>query len=255
MQILRLQLENAKSYESAQFDFTRGTNAIVGVNGAGKSTILEAIGFALFDSMNYRINDFVREGSKRATVTITLLSDLDERRYEITRSCGSSNQYFVFDPELQAKICEGKSDVIVFLKQHMQVDPAADLAAIFSDAVGVPQGTLTAAFLQTPATRKKAFDVLLQVEEYKEASDKMREPGRILKERIQEIDLALKEVTTRLERLPELEVQVKQRSETIAKLTSDRDEHQKTLDVQLSLVNEQRSFQQQIAAAEEQQRS
>ncbi len=51
MQILSVDLENVKSYERAQINFTQGVNSIVGHNGAGKSTILEAIGFTLFDAL------------------------------------------------------------------------------------------------------------------------------------------------------------------------------------------------------------
>ncbi|MCB0085478.1 MAG: SMC family ATPase, partial [Caldilineaceae bacterium] len=193
MQLLQLQLENAKSYENAVIDFTAGTNAIVGHNGAGKSTILEAIGFALFDSMAYRQSDFVREGAKTATVTVTFLSSLDERQYQIVRRCGSSSQYYAYDPELGAKICEGKVDVLAFLKEHMAVDNTASLELLFANAVGVPQGRLTAAFQDTPSQRKGVFDTLLQVEEYKAASDKLREAAGSLRDQMQKLELALTE--------------------------------------------------------------
>ncbi|MEM7126562.1 MAG: SMC family ATPase [Chloroflexota bacterium] len=251
MQILKLALENTKSYNEAKFEFTPGTNAIVGANGAGKSTILEAIGFALFDSMNYRQADFVREGAKTATVTVTILSDLDERRYEITRRCGGSNQYYVFDPELNGKICEGKSDVLTFLKEHMQVDPAADLTALFTDAVGVPQGTLTAAFLQAASARKKAFDTLLQVEEYKEAADKLREPGRILRDQIQTMDLSLKEIETRLERLPELQTQVAARAKRLAELEEQQSQYKTQLDTLQVRIEAESAIQKEIILAQE----
>ena len=43
MQILSLTLKNFKSYSDRHFEFQRGTNAICGENGAGKTSILEAI--------------------------------------------------------------------------------------------------------------------------------------------------------------------------------------------------------------------
>ena len=48
MLITRIELENIKSYRQINLDFRRGTTAIGGANGAGKTTIVEAIGFALF---------------------------------------------------------------------------------------------------------------------------------------------------------------------------------------------------------------
>src|SRR5437764_10081631 len=119
MQILALELENTKSYGAAQVDFTEGVNAIVGHNGAGKSTILEAIGFALFDALDYKYTEFVRDGFKNASITVTIASSMDERRYQVVRRCGNSNQHYIYDPELQAKICEGKADVLTFLRRHL----------------------------------------------------------------------------------------------------------------------------------------
>src|SRR5258708_928572 len=119
MQILALELENTKSYATAQVDFSAGVNAIVGHNGSGKSTILEAIGFALFDAIDYKQTEFVRDGFKNASMTVTIVSSLDERRYQVIRRCGSVNQHYIYDPDLQVKICEGKADVLIFLRRHM----------------------------------------------------------------------------------------------------------------------------------------
>ncbi|MEZ4866186.1 MAG: SMC family ATPase [Caldilineaceae bacterium] len=212
MRIVALDLENTKNYNIARIDFTDGVNAIVGHNGAGKSTILEAIGFALFDCLvGYKQTEFVREGAKSATITVTFESGRDERAYQVVRRCGSSNQYYVYDPDLSAKICEGKTDVLNFLRQQMGVEPAADLARLFSDAVGVPQGTFTAAFLQTPAQRKVIFDPLLQVEEYKEAVDKLLPPTQLLKERRQTAEVEIARLEARLEGLPALEALLAER--------------------------------------------
>lgn len=253
MRIVSLQLENTKSYHNCQVSFTDGVNAIVGHNGAGKSTILEAIGFALFDSLNgYKHSDFVREGAKSATVTVGFISNLDERRYEVTRRCGASNQYAVHDPDLGIKLCDGKTDVTDFLRKHMGVDPNADLSRLFSDAVGVPQGTFTAAFLQTPAQRKAIFDPLLQVEEYKQASDKLLLPVNVLKERRQTLQVDIARLEARLEALPTLEHALTQRAQMIA----DAEAQSRQVGQQLQSVAQERAaldaIQQQVAQLQQQ---
>jgi exonuclease SbcC len=216
MQIHSLELEDAKSYKRVRIDFSHGVNAIVGHNGAGKSTILEAIGFALFDSLAYKQTEFVREGAKTATVTVVFESSLDQRAYRVVRRCGGSNQHLVFDPELELKLCEGKADVLRFLRQHMGIEPTGDLDRLFKDAVGVPQGTLTAAFLLTASDRKAIFDRLLRVEEYSKAAERLREPVRTLAERKQKLDVAIAALAAHLERLPQLEEAVCQRRQQIA---------------------------------------
>src|SRR5689334_20880733 len=136
MQILTVELENVKSYDHAKVSFRPGVNAIVGHNGAGKSTILEAIGFVLFDTLPYNHNEFIRAGTKSAQARIAFVSNEDERPYEVERRIGSSAHYTVFDPQLGTRICDGKADVSRFLRQHLCLEPGADLAAIFRDAVG-----------------------------------------------------------------------------------------------------------------------
>ena len=44
----KLKLNNFKSHENTTIRFENGISVIVGENGAGKSTIFEAISFALF---------------------------------------------------------------------------------------------------------------------------------------------------------------------------------------------------------------
>jgi DNA repair protein SbcC/Rad50 len=231
MHILTVELENVKSYEQAKITFTNGVNAIVGHNGAGKSTILEAIGFVLFDALDYNHLEFIRGGAKSARARVTFVSSADERAYEVERRIGSSAHYVVFDPDLGTRICEGKADVLRFLRQHLNIEPGADLTSLFKDAVGVPQGTLTAAFLLNEANRKKIFEALLRVEEYSRVWEKLREPLNLLKTRKNEVDLEISRLQGRLERLPVLEVEIAERKTIISTTQRDLGKATKELDV------------------------
>jgi DNA repair protein SbcC/Rad50 len=102
-----------------------------------------------------------------------------------------------------------------FLRQHLQVEPGADLASIFKDAVGVPQGTLTAAFLLNEANRKKVFEALLRVEEYSRVWDKLRDPLNLLKTRKHDLEVEISRLQARLERLPVLEAEIAERKTTL----------------------------------------
>ena len=204
MLITRVELQNVKSYRDDTVTFTAGTNAICGENGAGKSTLLEAIGFALFDYLSYTQADFVREGEKTATVGVHFVSNLDSREYQVVRRFGGALEYFVYDPELDAKIAVGKVDVLEWLKEHLGVEPTADLTALFRDAVGVPQGLLTAPFLQTPAQRKPLFDRLLRVDEYEQAWKTLRDTTRYLEDTLADRRETIARLETRVQRLPGL---------------------------------------------------
>ncbi|MBK6750580.1 MAG: AAA family ATPase [Acidobacteria bacterium] len=66
MHISRIELENIKSHAAATFEFTRGTTAITGENGAGKTTLIEAVAWTLFDLLEYKKEDFIKRGEKKA---------------------------------------------------------------------------------------------------------------------------------------------------------------------------------------------
>ena len=207
MRIIRVELENIKSYRDQAVEFAEGTNAICGENGAGKSTLLEAIGSALFNHPPLRQSDFVRQGQASGSVTVHFVSGKDERIYQVVRRFGKSSEYYVYDPELKVKIASGRKDMLDWLKEHLGLEGTADPAVLFRDAIGVPQGLLTAAFLQSPAERKSTFDRLLQVDDFEKVYDSLREARNYLRDRMAEVRARIAALEERVRRLPELEHQ------------------------------------------------
>ncbi len=181
MWITRLELRNIKSYdENGQvIEFKPGVNLIRGENGAGKSTMLEAIGFALFDSALYHQERFVREGAGKGQIVVGFVSARDEREYQVVRGV-RGGQIYIYDPELNLQVCDGKKDVFDFIFNHLSVEPGTKLGALFQDAIGVPQGTMTAVFLEDSADRKNKFSRLLRVDEYEAAYERLRETGQYI---------------------------------------------------------------------------
>ncbi|TAK35878.1 MAG: SMC family ATPase [Chloroflexota bacterium] len=180
MLITELQLENIKSYEDAVISFAEGVNAICGPNGAGKTTILEAIGYALFNYLPYKQEDFLREGEKSGAIRVALLSSLDGRPYRVVRQIGHRATYYVVDVEALYRPAEGSDDVQRWLREHLGLDEGMDQRSVFVDTVGVPQGTLTAIFLESPGVRRPKFDRLLRVEEYEQTFKKLLETKNYL---------------------------------------------------------------------------
>ncbi len=187
--ITKVELENVKNHAEAEFTFQPGVIAICGQNGSGKTTILEAIAWALFDHLDYKKEDFVKRGAKRGKVAVSFISDLDERQYTVTRDTGTG--YAVYDPATKTRLVEQKNQVVPWLRQHLKVESDTDLAALFKSTIGVPQGTFTYDFTLSPANRKTVFDQILKVEEYRKASDNLRDTLRHIETRIVEADKQL----------------------------------------------------------------
>ena len=209
MLITEVKIENIKNHAQAEYRFEPGVTAICGPNGSGKTSIIEAIAWALFDHLDYTRDDFVRRGAKRGQVSISFRSNADNREYTVTRDTGGG--YFVYDIENKVRLVEQKKDVISWLKQQIGVDAGVDLPTLFKTTIGVPQGTFTADFLQSAANRKKTFDQILKVEEYRQASDNLRNTNKHLDSQIHEIEKKLSEAEGELKAYDE----IKQRFEII----------------------------------------
>ncbi|NJK64072.1 MAG: AAA family ATPase [Synechococcaceae cyanobacterium SM2_3_1] len=165
MRILSVALKNFKSHADSYFQFEGGINAICGENGAGKTSILEAIAWVLFDTTPYTKEELIRSGATAAQVAVQLVSAWDERTYEVRRH--TTTGYVIYDPQLHERLDhELKQDVLKWLRQQMGIPEGTDLARLFTTTLGVPQGLFTSDFLKPPRERKETFDRILKVEEY-----------------------------------------------------------------------------------------
>jgi len=219
MHISKVELENIKSHIDSKFEFSRGTTAITGPNGAGKTTIIEAIAWTLFDVLDYKKEDFVRRGAKKGVARVTFESGLDERQFVVYRD--TMTGYNVTDPQIGKRIADKREEVTRFLWQHLGLEPGTDLHALFKEAVGVPQGTLTAIFLGTPLERKATFDRLLKVEEYRQAAEKLRETAKYIENNISAVSVRIARAEGELTRAEAAEQEFKAVSEQAENLSAE----------------------------------
>jgi exonuclease SbcC len=236
MQILSVTLKNFKSHSDRHFVFQAGTNAICGENGAGKTSILEAIAWVLFDyAGDYNKEDLIHNGAGSAQARVAFVSNRDGRTYEVQR-CTSKN-YTLYDPQLNERLPYSriKEEVLPWLRQHLGVAPGTDLAQLFSSTIGVPQGTFTADFLLTREKRKPIFDKILKVEEYQQTWKKLADLEKYAKTQVESLERDLARYEEELQGLAD------------AQAKRDR-QQQEILQVETALVQAQ----QQVATLQDQ---
>ncbi len=230
MQILSVALTNFKTHKEQQFHFQPGTNAICGENGAGKTSILEAIAWVLFNYQgSYTKEDLIRNGASSAQVRVAFISSRDSRTYEVQRS--TTQGYTLYDPQLAEKLpyTRTKDEVLPWLRQNLGVAPGTDLGQLFANTIGVPQGTFTADFLLSTEKRKPIFDTILKVEEYRETyrqSNSLRRYAEAqvqrLKDLVEQYEESLQSWDELQNRHQQLQAEIAQGESHLARLESQR---------------------------------
>lgn len=175
MKIHSISLKNIKCFDSFETSFVPGVNFISGRNGAGKTTIVESIGLALFGAggQSSRIQDyFLRYGEKQGEIRICF--EVEQNKYTVVKRFkpGSASRH-VFDAQGNELLLHGEKDVDDFITDLLHLKPNTDLPTLFNEVIGVRQGMLTQPFLSTPSQRKRLFNEMLGVERYKDAAGKM----------------------------------------------------------------------------------
>ncbi len=99
--IRKVIIENFQSHESTEMEFEDGLNVIVGPSDQGKSAVIRAIKWVLFNQP--RGIEFIRHGAKSAKVEIEMSNG-----FRVIREKSSSrNRYTVIDPEGETSVFEG----------------------------------------------------------------------------------------------------------------------------------------------------
>ena len=172
MKIKSVEMTNVKCYSHSKFDFENGINFISGINGAGKTSIIESIGFALF---NYKVGGkirfnsyFIKRGEKKAIVKL-VFQDKNNKDYIVERkvTTSSNNSWIIKDINTEEEIVSGEEDVSNWIKDNLGFYRDDNIADIFENIISVPQGMFTSAFLDTAQNRKNKFDPIFKLEIYR----------------------------------------------------------------------------------------
>lgn len=156
----KLRLNNFKSYEDTTIKFDKGISVIVGENGAGKSTILEAISFALFKQHTAKkIDDLIRNNAESMTLELDFISGGKE--YRIIRDKTKSQMKSTIFTKTSSNgqfipLCTGDKEVSNQVKQILDID-----SDLFLNAIYIRQGEIAELIDKTSAEKKQLIGKLL----------------------------------------------------------------------------------------------
>jgi exonuclease SbcC len=158
----KLKLTNFKSHQNTIIGFDKGITVIVGENGAGKSTILEAISFALFKQHTAkRIDDLVRNNANFMSVELEFTSN--GKDYKIVREKKSNLKSSIYTKTSNeggfVHICTGDKEVSEEIRQILDID-----SDLFLNAIYIRQGEIAELVDKTPAEKKQLIAKLLGID-------------------------------------------------------------------------------------------
>ncbi len=135
MILKKLHLENFKQYSELELDFQEGLVGIVGKNGAGKSSIFEAVLLCLFgktitDKAFYKTS----WAPDKANTTLALDFELNHKIYTVKREFKGkqmAHQAYLYDPN-EDLIASGVTPVTDAISQLIGLDRDAFMRSVFS---------------------------------------------------------------------------------------------------------------------------
>ena len=134
--IERLVLKNFKSHGDSEIEFNPGLNVFLGEVGAGKTSILEAISFALFGRYVGSVthSELIRRGSEKAGISLIFSSS--SGRYKVDRTIHSEKtqraKLLIYDGERWKLAVEGALAVSKSIENLLDVDSSNFLGAIYA---------------------------------------------------------------------------------------------------------------------------
>ena len=188
MRIRRLLLENFGSHAKTEVIFSDGINAIIGENGAGKTTILEAIAYALYPRSVGKQEDLIRAGASRMRVQLEF--ELDGRRYLLIRERerGGTSSAAIYDVTDGRRLLQRDQS-----KVNRQIEALLGISReTFLQAIYVRQGEIAQLLEQTPSRRKELVGRLLGIEMLERIWEELREVISRLDTDLQSVDSEIK---------------------------------------------------------------
>jgi exonuclease SbcC len=171
--ITKVSLKSWRSHQDSDFIFTGGTNALLGISGSGKSSVLDAVCFALFGTFpilqakKLKIEDLImRKPMEKQSGEVEVQFVVDGKTYSVKRTIERGRGTTYSEIRENGKILESPSTsrVTELVEKILKVN-----YDLFSKAIYSEQNSMDY-FLTIPkGMRMKKIDELLMIDKFEKA--------------------------------------------------------------------------------------
>ena len=166
MIIKKVQLENYRSHSNTTVEFTKGVNLILGKNGRGKTSILEAISTVMFNTKDRSGKEtgksYIKFGEKSSKVEIDFIAN-DGREYNL------KTEFFKTKPKKQTLKdmigSEYDGDIQEKLEELCGIKKGFE--ETYENIVIAKQNEFINIFKAKPKDREEIFNKIFNIQIYK----------------------------------------------------------------------------------------
>lgn len=242
MRLISLVLHNYRKFKHSTIMFADGVIGLLGVNGAGKSSILEAIGWVIFGNVAARTTkDLIKRDGAGVDeeCRVELQFEIGENKYIVMRRFGGKTQQSEAQVTVNGTVMASSSTEAT---QYLETVLGMDHTSFFTSLIA-KQKELNALSDKTPGERKKIVMRMLNIDAVDIAIHHVREDRRDLENRIQGIKVVLKDKDELKKSLDNSMKQEKNLSEELSHLDGELEPlHKKVNELKTLKDDQQKKF-------------
>jgi exonuclease SbcC len=251
----RLTLRYFLSYQEATLDFGGlHTACVCGANGAGKSSLLEAISWALWgESRAASEDDVIHMGAKEAQVEF--IFEMHQQTYRVLRTRqrgqGGSLEFQIMQGKaFRSLTAKGIRSTQQLILTHLKLDYET-----FVNSAYLRQGRADEFMLKRPAERKQILADLLKLHQYDELAEQAKDKSRQFKAQVDLLERHLESIQRQLQQRDAIAQEQTELEAILEQMQSQHAANHHQLQQFQAVQHQRQTWQQQLSWHQQQQRN
>ncbi len=253
MKIESIKIKNIRSIKTLDVTFPLSSILLYGDIGSGKSSVLKAVEFALFGTLNaadLKGGSLLRRGENKGSVELTF--SIDGVEYTVIRGLSKSKKGNISQTkgaliedgkETSYSVKELRKKVLELLNYSVSRYENAQKIPIFRYTVYTPQESIKEILQANPSERFEILKDVFGIEKYEIALRNVDVLGSYLRDQLNECQGKLKQIGEPEELVPQKESELKDQDQKIKKLEQDITEKSKEV---TNLKNNQQEIEKEL---------